>query len=100
MDYSQIATLALYWAAGTLVHLAKKMGRDKITVRQYFMSKPLFTLASSCVSIAVCIGLYKAGDTGFVSYFGASYVAENLINQFDAPPQNESEDGTTETASS
>ena len=100
MDYSQIATLALYWAAGTLVHLAKKVSRDKITIRQYFMSKPLYTMASSCVSIAVCIGLYKMGDTGFVSYFGASYVAENLINQFDAPQPKEADDGSTETASS
>ena len=97
MDYSQISMLCLYWAAGTMVHLAKKMGRDKVTLKQYFLSKPMYTVASNCVSIAVCIGLYKSGDIGFMSYFGASFVAENLINQYDTSDAKEPADGTTET---
>jgi hypothetical protein len=87
--FLQYAELFLYWAAGLALHILKKSTRDGISVKHYFASKPVYTIASLCVSIGVCLALVRNGDTSFMSYFGASYMAESLINQFkqkEVPP--------------
>ena len=94
--FLQYAELFLYWAAGLGLHVVKKSTQNGISVKQYFASKPVSTAISLCVSIGVCLALVRNGDTSFMSYFGASYMAESLINQFEQKEVPPNEGSTAE----
>ena len=93
--FLQYAELLLYWAAGLGLHVIKKSTQNGISVKQYFSSKPMSTAVSLFVSVGVCLALVRNGDTSFMSYFGASYMAESLINQFEKNEVPPNEGSTT-----
>ena len=75
--------LAIYWMAGVLLHLGASCAKHKVSVRDYFFSRPLSTAASLLVSLGIAVHSLIQGDTEFMTYFGTAYLAESLINKFE-----------------
>lgn len=87
----------LYWIAGIATHWGMKLQREGVTAKQYWASKPLNSIASILVSFAVVLNSLMAGDNEFMTYFGAGFVAEAMINRYVASQGGDPDAGKTES---
>lgn len=87
----------LYWVAGIATHWGLKLQREGVTARQYWASKPLNSISSILVSFAVVLNSLVAGDNEFMTYFGAGFVAEAMINRYVASQGGDPNVGKTES---
>lgn len=78
-----------------MLHVVKSAARDKVSVKTYFMSHPMSTVASITVSAAIAFAMFRTGDTSPMSYIGAAYAAESLINRFDSQVSTDGQSATT-----
>jgi mannose/fructose/N-acetylgalactosamine-specific phosphotransferase system component IIC len=71
----------LYWLAGIATHWGMKLKSENLTAMQYWSTKPWNSVASVLVSFAVVLNSLVTGDNEFMTYFGAGFVAEAMINR-------------------
>ena len=72
----------LYWLAGIATHWGMKLKSENLTAMQYWSTKPWNSVASVLVSFAVVLNSLLTGDNEFMTYFGAGFVAEAMINRY------------------
>ena len=83
----QMAIFMLYWVAGIATHWGVKLQQVGISAAEYWTTKPWNSVASVLVSLAVVLNSLMAGDNEFMTYFGAGFVAEAMINRYTASVQ-------------
>lgn len=80
----QMTIYMLYWVAGIATHWGIKLQREGISAAEYWTTKPWNSVASVLVSLAVVLNSLMTGDNEFMTYFGAGFVAEAMINRYAA----------------
>lgn len=80
----QMFIFMLYWVAGIATHWGIKLQSAGISATEYWTTKPWNSVASVLVSLAVVLNSLMTGDNEFMTYFGAGFVAEAMINRYTA----------------
>lgn len=71
----------LFWAAGILSNMSRRLSKQNITFRQYWTVDAFHSFASLFVSIALIILFYMNKETSVFAYFSVGYVIDSFINK-------------------
>ena len=76
-----IAICLLLWAAGVVSNVGRRMQKQGIGFRQYWMTDWSYSVAATFVSIAGVIYLLSVKETSPFMYFSVGYIADSFINR-------------------
>ena len=71
----------LFWVAGILSNMARRMNKQKLTFRQYWTVDSFHSFASMFVSIALIILFYMNKENSVFMYFSVGYMVDSFINK-------------------